>query len=272
MGRRPTQLDPTASAAALFGAKVRAHREARDWSLDDLGERAYLTGDQISKIERAKRTPSQQSAARFDEIFGTGAYFQELWPLVDAEILPEWFRPYVEAEGDANCIRTFGLGTIHGLLQTEAYAADLARIGRDDDDDVAAHVAARMKRQEILDRANPPRILAFLDEFVLHRLIGGPERMREQIVHLIKMAKRPNITVQIIPADRGAYAGLKGAITILSFDKGPDAVYLEDQATGRLIEQKAALEKCEIRFDWIRASALSQDESFNLLRTLLERL
>ena len=55
MGRRPRKLDPTASAAALFGAKVRKFREAKGWSQEQLGERVYCTGDMISKIELAQR-------------------------------------------------------------------------------------------------------------------------------------------------------------------------------------------------------------------------
>src|ERR687895_1985920 len=93
MGRRPRKLDPTASAAALFGAKVRKHREANGWTQEQLGEKVYCTGDLISKIELAVRSPSQQISAEFDRLFGTGEYFQELWHLVNKETLPERFRP-----------------------------------------------------------------------------------------------------------------------------------------------------------------------------------
>jgi transcriptional regulator with XRE-family HTH domain len=271
MGRRPRKLDPTASAAALFGAKVRKHREAGGWTQEQLGEKVYCTGDLISKIELAVRTPSQQIATEFDRLFGTGEYFQELWHLVNKETLPEWFRPYPDLEAEATSIRTFALALIPGLLQTEAYARQVFRIDQSAEK-VDQLLAARMKRQEVLARTEPPLLWVVLDEFVLHRMIGGPEVMREQLAHLIEVEQRTNITVQIVPVGRGAYAGLDGYLTLLGFDEGPDILYLDDQVGGHLIEETARVDACGIQFDRIRASAMSQEESMKLLKTLLEKL
>jgi hypothetical protein len=79
------------------------------------------------------------------------------------------------------------------------------------------------------------------------------------------------VTIQIVPADRGAYAGLTGYLTLLSFDQGPDVAYLDDQVGGHLIEETVAVDACRISFDRIRASALSQEESLEVLKTLWER-
>ncbi|HEU5157512.1 MAG TPA: helix-turn-helix transcriptional regulator [Streptosporangiaceae bacterium] len=271
MGRRPRKLDPTASAAALFGAKVRKHREAQGWSQEQLGEKVFCTGDLISKIELAVRSPSQQMAAAFDRLFGTGEYFQELWHLVNKETLPDWFRPYPDLEAEASSIRTFGFGLIDGLLQTEDYAREIFLTGQTPEK-LDQLLATRMKRQEILTRSAPPRLWGVLDERALCTGVGGPEVMKAQIVHLIELAQRPNITVQIVPDGRGAYLGLNGPITILSFDEGPDVAYFDNQAGGQLVEEAATVEGCAVRFELIRASALSQEESLELLETILESL
>jgi transcriptional regulator with XRE-family HTH domain len=271
MGRRPRKLDPTASAAALFGAKVRKHREANGWSQEQLGEKVYCTGDMISKIELAQRTPSQQLATEFDRLFGTDEYFRELWHLVNKETLPDWFRPYPDLEAEANTIHTFGFGLIDGLLQTEDYAREIFRAGQNPEK-LDQLLATRMKRQEILARRTPPRLWVVLDEKALRTGVGGPEVMKGQIAHLIELAQRPNIIIQIVPDGRGAYLGLTGPITILSFDEGPDVAYFEGQVGGQLIEETAAVENCEERFQLIRASALSQEESLELLKTILESL
>jgi transcriptional regulator with XRE-family HTH domain len=271
MGRRPRKLDPTASAAALFGAKVRKHREANGWTQEQLGEKVFCTGDLISKIELALRAPSQDMAADFDRLFGTGEYFQELWHLVNKETLPDWFRPYPDLEAEAGTVRTFGLALIHGLLQTEDYAREIFRTGQTPEK-LDQRLAARMKRQEILARGTPPRLWVVLDEKALRADVGGPEVMKGQLAHLIDLAQRPNITIQIVPDGRGAYLGLNGPITILGFDEGPDVAYFDNQAGGQLVEEAAAVEKCEVRFELIRASALSQEESLELLKTSLEKL
>jgi transcriptional regulator with XRE-family HTH domain len=271
MGRRPRPLDPTASAAALFGAKLRKCREEAGWTQDQFGDKVFCAGDQISKIELAKRAPSWRNAVAFDRFFGTGEQFQELWHLVNREVLPTWFRPYPELEAEATSIRTFGLALVPGLLQTEEYAREVFRIGQSPED-AEQLLSARMKRQEILFRSDPPLLWVVMDELVLHRRIGGVREMRDQISHLLEIVRRPNVTVQLVPAIRGSHAGLRGYLTILGFDEGPDVVYLDDQAGGRLIEETTSVEACGIRFDRIRASALSQEESAELLTMLLERL
>jgi transcriptional regulator with XRE-family HTH domain len=271
MGRRPRTLDPTASAAALFGAKVRKHREANGWTQDQLGEKVFCTGDLISKIELAIRTSSREMAADFDRLFGTGEYFQELWHLVNKETLPDWFRPYPDLEAQSTCIRTFGFGLIDGLLQTEDYAREIFRTGQTPEK-LDQLLATRMKRQEILARGTPPRLWVVLDERALRTGVGGPEIMQGQLAHLIELAQRPNITIQIVPHGRGAYLGLNGPITILSFDEGPEVAYFDNQAGGQLVEEATAVEDCEVRFELIRASALSQEESLELLKAILESL
>ena len=271
MGRRPRPLDPTASAAALFGAKVRKHREANGWTQDQLGEKVYCTGDLISKIELALRAPSRQLATECDRLFGTDEYFQELWHLVNNETLPDWFRPYSALEAEASSIRTFCLALIHGLLQTEDYAREIFRTGQHPEK-LDEFLAARMKRQEILTRSAPPRLWVVLDEKALRADVGGPEVMKGQIAHLIELAQRPNITIQIVRDRGGAYIGLMGSITLLSFDEGPDAAYGEGHIGGQLIEETAKVENYAVRFDLIRASALPQRESLALLKEILESL
>jgi uncharacterized protein DUF5753 len=115
-----------------------------------------------------------------------------------------------------------------------------------------------MKRREILDRNKPPRLWVVLDERVLRSPVGGREVMRDQIAHIIELSQRLNIVLQIVPADRGAYLGLSGSVTILSFEEGPDVAYDEGHVGGRLIEEAKAVEKCGVRFDLIRASAPSR--------------
>lgn len=91
---------------------------------------------------------------------------------------------------------------IPGLLQTEAYARAILETHPDVTEDVVSErLAGRLSRQAILDRDDPPPpvVCALIDQSALNREIGGPMVMREQLVHLAAMSRRPNITVQIIP-------------------------------------------------------------------------
>jgi hypothetical protein len=127
-----------------------------------------------------------------------------------------------------------------------------------------------MKRQEVLDRIPPPRLWVVLDERVLRQPIGGSAVMRTQLAHLLHCVERPNITIQVVPSGRGAYLGLLGSVTLLTAENGTDAAYVEGQAGGQLIEDVTTVENCEIRFDMIRSSALSKEESMELLKEITE--
>ena len=80
-----------------------------------------------------------------------------------------------------------------GLLQTPEYARALFQAWRTDDDQdkVEQLVPARMDRQRIFDRPQPPSFWAVLDEGVLRRRIGGAKVMHDQLVHLADMGNGP---------------------------------------------------------------------------------
>lgn len=66
MGRRPRPLNPDASPQALFGAELRALRIGRRLSAAALGVAVHVSGDLISKIEKAERRPHQDLVSRLD--------------------------------------------------------------------------------------------------------------------------------------------------------------------------------------------------------------
>ena len=85
----------------------------------------------------------------------------------------------------------------------------------------------RLDRQVILDRPKPPHVVVVLDESVLHRLIGSPQVMADQLIHIAELAERPNLSVQVIPSETGANAGLSGAFDLASGDGAPEVLRME---------------------------------------------
>lgn len=55
MGQKPRALDPSASAQAFLGARLRYWRERRGLSQDELGRLVHVSGDLLGKVERAQR-------------------------------------------------------------------------------------------------------------------------------------------------------------------------------------------------------------------------
>jgi hypothetical protein len=83
-------------------------------------------------------------------------------------------------------------------------------------DETEQLVTARMERQVILDRADPPLLWVLLDEHALLRPVGGRKVRAEQLDHLAEIAQRPSILIEVIPLDVGAHEGVNGAFVIAS--------------------------------------------------------
>ena len=117
----------------------------------------------------------------------------------------------MDAEQQATALRTWQPILVPGLLQTRDYARALFQAWQPaaSRDDLDALVGARIERQAILDRADPPELLAVLDEAVLHRQVGSAKIMCDQLAHLGEMSCRPAVTIQIVPAEVGTHGATR---------------------------------------------------------------
>lgn len=79
-----------------------------------------------------------------------------------------------------------------------------------------------------------------LDEAALRRPLGNREIVHAQLHHLIEMAQRPNITLQVVPFDIGGHAATVGPFAILRFSRSdlPDIVYLEQLNSALYLDKK----------------------------------
>jgi hypothetical protein len=103
---------------------------------------------------------------------------------------PDWFRQHVDIEDRASVIKSWENAWVPGLLQTEDYArATLQAGGVRDLEEV---LAARMRRQEIFNRDDPPVMWSLLWEPVLEIPVGGKAVMRAQLAHLLEMSEGPS--------------------------------------------------------------------------------
>ncbi|MCJ1677165.1 helix-turn-helix domain-containing protein [Streptomyces sp. APSN-46.1] len=262
------QLDPSASPLDYYGYELRRLREAAGLKQAGLGDIIFCTGSLIGQVECTARVPTRDFSERVDAALGTDGYFSRLVGLVLRSVLPTWFQAYAEMEARAAYISAYEAQLVYGLLQTEAYAR--AVLGVRGKKGLDAKVAARMERQIILDRENPPLSWVVLSEAVLHQEIGGRQVMRNQLAHLLGMQERDWVQVQILPFEAGAHPGLMGSFTILRFDDDPDLVYTEDFVQGHMTANPQALREGHLRYDRLRAAALSVEDSAALIARVME--
>ncbi|MET8779290.1 helix-turn-helix transcriptional regulator [Nocardia sp. NPDC050713] len=186
-----------------------------------------------------------------------------------SDLLPSWFGTYLGLEQAANKIRTYEAHLVPGLLQTPEYARAVLALGYDDAD-TDRRVAVRQRRQEILHRTDPPIVWAVIDEAALHRPVGGPQVLREQMEHLIALAALPNVTLQVLPYSAGEHAAAGSSFSILRFAEPelPDIVYLEHLTSALYLDRRQDLALYLSVMDRLSVQALPPQKSIEMLSSI----
>ncbi|MFJ8805712.1 helix-turn-helix transcriptional regulator [Streptomyces sp. NPDC102490] len=261
-------LDPTASPLDYYGWELRRQREAHGLKQGQLGDIIFCTGSLVGQIETTKKVPTRDFSERVDAALGTDGLFSRLIGLVLRSQLPTWFQPYAEMEAKAAYISTYQAQLVYGLLQTEEYARAVLATGMPDD--LEGLLAARMERQRILEREQPPLAWVVLDEAVLHRPIGGHQVMRRQLARLLEFSRHRWMHVQVLPNEAGAHASLAGSFTAMRFDDDPDIIYTEDVISGHMTANPETIREAALRYARLQAAALSVEDSAELIIRVME--
>ncbi|NRN67764.1 DNA-binding transcriptional repressor PuuR [Kibdelosporangium sp. 4NS15] len=153
------------------------------------------------------------------------------WLVEYSAQVANWFTRYLGEETDANEIWTYQTLCVPGLLQTEAYTRAMIVGARPKVDPVGLRreLEIRRRRQERLVGDNPPKMIAMIDEAAVRRVVGGPDVMRRQLLHLVELAGRENVTVRVVPFAAGAHPAMITAFNLLHFpgELGDATIYVE---------------------------------------------
>jgi transcriptional regulator with XRE-family HTH domain len=270
MARRDPDTDPK----AFLGRELARTRKAAGFSSQDaLAARLGFDRTVIAKAESGERVPTDEvldawcEACDLDrELFGRWAAFARR---TDGPI-PSWFESWLEAERQAHMLRIWQPLVIPGLFQTAEYARALFLAAGADQDRADDLVTVRLDRQAILERPEPPHVVAVIDESVLHKLIGSPQIMADQLAHLVDQVERPNLSVQVLPSETGANAGLSGAFTLASADGAPEVLRME-AVEDVTVESRSLVRQATNIFVRVQADALPRTASLALTREAAEQ-
>jgi transcriptional regulator with XRE-family HTH domain len=268
--------DPERNPAGFLGAELRRARVAAGYSSQEaLAARLGYDRSVIAKAETGERPPSPEVADALEaELFpaGPSGFVGRLAALARRAggPVPSWFESWLEAERDAHMLRLWSPVLVPGLLQTAGYARALFLATGLDEDAALEHVAVRLDRQAILERPRPPHVVAVLDQSVLDRLIGSPQVMADQLMHIAELSERPDVSVQVIPGETGANAGLSGAFDLASSDGGPEVVRME-AVEDVTVESRSLVRKAANIFVRVQADALPRAASRTLILEAAEQ-
>lgn len=258
---------------SIFVDEMVAQRTHRGWSQADLAREVKYSKSLIAQVETYERAPTEPLAVSLDSALGLPKTFVRLYGKIRGTAFPAAFGEFAVYEAQAVALWLFEHAYVPGLLQTEGYArAALSHHYNVTADQVAERVTARLERQQLLGREDPPppNLWILVDEFVLHREIGSAEVMAQQLDVLAATAGT-NVTVQVIPRSTGAHPGLAGMFHIAELGDGSSILFREDITDGSVTDDPATVSDAAQRWQHLSSLALNVGQSQEIIRECAEQ-
>ncbi|WP_018564965.1 helix-turn-helix domain-containing protein [Streptomyces sp. PsTaAH-124] len=258
-------------AAGYLGSEVKACREHVAMTQQFLATATGYVRSYVSRVEGGSLLASEDFVRACDRAFATSGHLTRLRQRLSDGGHPGWFVPYLKLEKAATKILDYSNALIMGMLQTPEYATAVFRAvrPRESHEETRQRVESRMRRYDVMSRANPPLLWVILHEACLRTVVGNPAVMRGQMARLLTEAESPHITIQVHAFSAGAPASSL-PFTLISQDDQPTILYGETRGVGHVNDSATAVEAGKVTYDRLRAAALSPALSVTMIKELMK--
>ncbi|MBO8201456.1 helix-turn-helix transcriptional regulator [Streptomyces sp. A73] len=263
--------DDSSAVLRAVSRQIKLWREAAGMTQPELGAAIGYGEEMVSAVERGKRLPKPEFLDGADQALGADGKLSAMKEDVKQARYPKKVRDLAKLEAKAVELGAYGDRNVEGLLQTEEYARALfvQRRPAYSEEEVDRNVAARMARQQILERQPTPTFTFVQEEVTLRRPIGGRVVLRQQLEHLLEVAQLRHVTIQVMPTACEEHAGMMGGHRVLKFADGKTLGHTEAQLTSRLISDPKEAQILELRYGMLRSQALTPRESLAFIEKVL---
>lgn len=290
-GEMTSDPGPVVQRARLTAELQRIRRDAAktqeevaralDWSPSKLIRiEGGNVGISTTDLQALLRYCGVTDEARIQELarLARGARARGWWDPYKEDLKDSDYCTYLGYELGASSIRSFSPLLVPGLLQTEEYARSVTIEYKPAAAAAEPVIEVRLLRQDnVFRREDPPQQHYVLDEAVIRRRVGGQRDrsiMPLQLAHILEIARRPDVTIELIPFEKGSHFGMSGEFTVLGFDAGPAGVlYLENARGGDLtVAESEQIATYLEAFEHLRQLALPEDESIAFIEAAAEQM
>ncbi|KUL35371.1 helix-turn-helix domain-containing protein [Streptomyces regalis] len=253
-----------------LGFELKQLREQAGLSTTDAADQIGMTRGQLGHIEAGRTSVLTGRLLDLCRVYGCSEepYIEALVAMSESSG-KGWWRAYrkhlgpdplnlAELESEAVDIRTHEPLFIPGLFQTEDYTRSIFTSPDLGFTNIEEALRFRMERQHILTRDNPPSVHAVIHESALRMRFGSTDVVREQLLHLIELARLPNVTIQIYPFTARAHAALTGNFAhVIPAEPRLGTVVVEQLLGSYYLVQQRQLDEYGSLFDRIADNALA---------------
>ena len=274
---------PSDAAAPLrrreLATALRRCRESLDLTAAAVAERLGVSPSKISRIETGERLVSAEDLDALCDLYGVDKPQRDRFhSLARDSRKPGWWQKYdleyaeyIGLEATATSIQEYMSEVVPSLLQSAEYAEAMARGFHPHASErvIRERVEAKLMRQKILERNEPPKIELVLSEGVLHRLVGGAHQWRRQLRHIADVVESTPVDLRVIPFEAGWHPGMGTGFTIMSFVEAVrDVVFCELVHGDMYIDLPKELESYRAAFAAMQDIALDAGDSLTLVKKI----
>ncbi len=268
---------------AHLGERLLLLREQADVDMKTAARYVGTSTSTLSRIENGKQSAKIAYVRGWATLYGVPEIGDELADLAERCVAPNWWAEYragvdpwlremLAREAVASKVCIFEVELIHGLLQTEGYIRAFRHAAIPDpiEEETVRLVKFRLARQEHLADGGMPHLHVVLNEAVLLRPVGTDGVWRGQLERLLDAAAEPEVTIQVLPFSAGPHPAMGVPFTKITVDEHPglDAVYLEDDRSGRQLNREGDLHRYSEIFDVLTSMSWSPEQSVAYVSTL----
>jgi transcriptional regulator with XRE-family HTH domain len=271
------EANPTVRQREL-STRLRKLREDKKLAIGQVADLLMCSVTKVSRMETGARRVSLRDVRDLCQIYEVSQpEAAQLMDLARRAREDGWWAhyddlgvgPYLDLEQEAKAITYYSMSFVNGLLQTNDYARAIIRAinPQMDDQVLKERVEARIRRQELLERPDRPRVRVLMDEAVLHRQTGGRKVMGAQLSKMLDFITKEKVIVQIVPFSSGAPASSDSNFTLFEFSDSsvPSILHVEGLISAQYLDRETAVDRYREVLDHLRDAALPPRGSQDLI-------
>lgn len=267
----------------LIGVEIAAYRRQAGMTLAELSKSTGITKPKLGHMEtgRYQQNPddlaivlkacgaNQRAIDRLTSL--TGRSDSKTWWAPWAHVVPDWLKTFVGLEGLAESEFVYEPTVLPGLMQTEDYAQALTSAsGFVRQNHTERFVSFRLARAKLLTGVAPLQLHAIVGESALRLAVGSPEMRQTQFKHLLEVAERPNVTLQVLRPECGVHdAAGTGQFFVMHFADARPIAYTELLDGAVYVQDPDDVRTYTLAAENLQHVALPPDESVSFVEALM---
>ncbi|MEU5849554.1 helix-turn-helix domain-containing protein [Saccharopolyspora shandongensis] len=268
-----------------LGVQLRKLREDARMSTRSVAKALGLSPSSVNRNELGLRAPSKEEVSALCALcalYGVigddkAALLEKVGDSAEtaawlANGVPDQLASLMVLEREAVTITDVQVSLIPGLAHTADYARLILGSGAAAGVDVENKVATRLGQQAMLSKPRAPEVSFFIDEGALHRTLGNPRILRDQLEKLLIEQRRDNVSIRVIPFDRGASSSIRASFSVYELASGSPYVFVEVYSLGLFVTDPSEVAPFVKVCRSLDESALDDDASSALIRKIAENL